>query len=225
MKGSSPLTIVLISLAAVASASQEPVMDRMRRPRALNWDLEDSLRRQGYLASPQPDYYQHHDSYAMYDHGLDIEHQPMVEGHRPFYRGSENERRPDSREDSYRAYRDHMFGYQRENDVFRNALCFSDLDCEYGYTCEVIDSYNHVSECVASHIESHHYSAVNFPEEEGYHVIGEHGEPHGHEQIDDGQLRNTERGHFELGYWCLKNTDCESKHCAQVGPRLYDKEC
>ena len=41
----------------------------------------------------------------------------------------------------------------------------------------------------------------------------------------DGQDRNTERGHFELGYWCLKDSDCESKHCAQVGPRMYDKEC
>ena len=23
----------------------------------------------------------------------------------------------------------------------------------------------------------------------------------------------------------MKHTDCESKHCAQVGPRMYDKEC
>ena len=87
--------------------------------------------------------------------------------------------------------------------MFRNALCFSDLDCGYGYICEVIDSYNHMSECL------HHSSAY---------YAG---------QVADsaGQLRNTERGHFELGYWCLKHTDCESKHCAQVGPRMYDKEC
>ena len=86
------------------------------------------------------------------------------------------------------------------NEVFRHAQCFSDIDCEYGYSCEVTDSYNHVSECL------HHHEAANYP-------------------VKDGQDRNAERGHFELGYWCLKNTDCESKHCAQVGPRKYDKEC
>ena len=39
------------------------------------------------------------------------------------------------------------------------------------------------------------------------------------------QAENTERGEFEIGYWCLKHTDCATKKCAQVGPRKYDKEC
>ena len=39
------------------------------------------------------------------------------------------------------------------------------------------------------------------------------------------QAENTERGEFEIGYWCLKHSDCATKKCAQVGPRKYDKEC
>lgn len=50
-----------------------------------------------------------------------------------------------------------------------------------------------------------------------------------HEQLHgskgEEQEKHTTRGHFEIGYWCLKDQDCESKKCAQVGPRKYDKEC
>ena len=42
---------------------------------------------------------------------------------------------------------------------------------------------------------------------------------------DDDLQENTERGEFEVGFWCLKNSDCATKRCAQVGPRKYDKEC
>ena len=75
----------------------------------------------------------------------------MVEGHRPFYRRSESERLlPDHREYSPVARADHYYGYT-DNDVFRHAECLSDIDCEHGYTCEVTDSYNHVSECLVTH--------------------------------------------------------------------------
>ena len=39
------------------------------------------------------------------------------------------------------------------------------------------------------------------------------------------QDANKESSKFENGYWCLKDGDCITKKCAQVGPRKYDKEC
>ena len=67
-------------------------------------------------------------------------------------------------------------------------------------TCEVTDSARHASECI-----SHEFNNIYDTENE--------------------QDDNADRGHFEFGYWCLKDSDCESKKCGQVGPRKYDKEC
>ena len=46
------------------------------------------------------------------------------------------------------------------------------------------------------------------------------------EGIEDSEnAEHPDRGAFEIGYWCLKDSDCAVKRCAQVGPRKYDKEC
>ena len=62
---------------------------------------------------------------------------------------------------------------------------------------------NHVSRCIAHDVHVNEYGDV----------------------VDNDQDDNAERGEFEIGYWCLKDSDCATKHCAQIGPRRYDKEC
>ena len=140
----------------------------------------------------------------------------MVEGHRTsFYHDVETPYLPDHREGYHEQW------YRNNEAVYQHAECFSDHDCEPGYVCEVTDSWNHVSQC----LQLSHTYLKNYPTEDYGSTYQAHHHHHPYAQIEDGQERNTERGHFELGYWCLKDTDCESKHCAQVGPRLYDKEC
>ena len=80
-------TAIMLSLSAAAHAyqTQEAVRNPKKEPRHLQWSLEDSLYRQGYL-SPQPDHH-HWDVYGEYDHGLAHEHQIMTEGSdKLFYR-------------------------------------------------------------------------------------------------------------------------------------------
>ena len=81
--------------------------------------------------------------------------------------------------------------------------CVTDADCCPSCTCEVTNSKKHISRCFA-----HDFHLAN----QG-------------EMLDNEQDDNAERGEFENGYWCLKDSDCATKHCAQVGPRRYDKEC
>lgn len=76
------------------------------------------------------------------------------------------------------------------NSATINIHCITDEDCTAHHSCEVVDSANHVSECVALSIVNDGDSIANLD-----HV-------------------NAERGDFEIGYWCLKDTDCQSKHCA-----------
>ena len=87
--------------------------------------------------------------------------------------------------------------------MFENAMCFEDTDCPNGQVCHVTNPVRRATKCFAID-----------------HINDQHAQLHGTEE-----KKHTERGHFEIGYWCLKDTDCESRHCAQVGPRKYDKEC
>ena len=88
-----------------------------------------------------------------------------------------------------------------------NVACIDDFQCCATCRC-IVDPMRRTSQCVNSHwLARRHLNDYQ----------GDYGQ--------NEQDRNTERGHFELGYWCLKDSDCESKHCAQVGPRKYDKEC
>ena len=84
----------------------------------------------------------------------------------------------------------------------RDMRCLEDRDCCSYCHCEVIDPIWRKSECRHSGLA--HLNATD---------------------EDDDVAENTERGDFEIGYWCLKNSDCATKKCAQVGPRKYDKEC
>ena len=84
----------------------------------------------------------------------------------------------------------------------RDMRCLEDTDCCHYCHCEVVDPIWRRSECRHSGLA--HLNATD---------------------DDDGMQENTERGEFEIGYWCLKNSDCSTKKCAQVGPRKYDKEC
>ena len=147
---------------------------------------------------PESPSWPYHDTFAEYDHELVQEHMPLGPSHHSsFYVAGE----PHGYDD-YREY---------ANGVFRHAKCFADSDCSDNYTCEVTDSFNHISQCLP-------ISDSNIAN------VGDwHERIHGDEPEE--KKKHTERGHFEIGYWCLKNTDCESKHCAQVGPRMYDKEC
>jgi len=47
--------------------------------------------------------------------------------------------------------RDPQYEDLLSNDIFSNALCFSDEDCEAHTTCEVIDTVHRKSECVSAH--------------------------------------------------------------------------
>ena len=134
----------------------------------------------------------HRDTFAQYDHGLMQEHMPLMEGHSRFYKGGPQSMYPDAH--GYGDYRDYR------NGIFRHAECFADHDCAEGHTCEVTDSYNHMSACLP--VIDYHVANAG----------GWHERIHGDEPKE--QKKHTERGHFEIGYWCLKNTDCESKHCA-----------
>ena len=88
-------------------------------------------------------------------------------------------------------------------DLFLHDIrCVEDMDCCDYCACQVIDPIHKRSECV--HMGLAHLNQF---------------------EEDDDLAENTERGEFEVGYWCLKNTDCATKRCAQVGPRKYDKEC
>ncbi len=77
------LSVLVLALFSFTTASQEPVLDHARPRRALHWDLEDSLTRQGYYPLG-PQHYS--DTYTMYDHGLYGEHVPMRSGHKRFWR-------------------------------------------------------------------------------------------------------------------------------------------
>ena len=86
----------------------------------------------------------------------------------------------------------------------RDIHCTADVDCCEYCTCIVTDPIHRKSDCV-------HIGLANLNEN------------YSNESNEDGE--NTERGSFEIGYWCLKDSDCAIKRCAQVGPRKYDKEC
>ena len=87
--------------------------------------------------------------------------------------------------------------------LHRDMRCLEDTDCCSYCHCVVTDPIWKRSECRHSGL-----AHLNAADDEG-----------------NQQEENTERGEFEIGYWCLKNSDCASKKCAQVGPRKYDKEC
>ena len=87
--------------------------------------------------------------------------------------------------------------------LHRDMRCLEDTDCCSYCHCVVTDPIWKRSECRHSG-----FVHLNAADDEG-----------------NQQEENTERGEFEIGYWCLKNSDCASKKCAQVGPRKYDKEC
>ena len=87
--------------------------------------------------------------------------------------------------------------------LHRDMRCLEDTDCCSYCHCVVTDPIWKRSECRHSGL-----THLNAADDE-----------------DNQQEENTERGEFEIGYWCLKNSDCASKKCAQVGPRKYDKEC
>ena len=72
-------------------------------------------------------------------------------------------------------------------------VCISDKDCCPSCLCKMIDPMLRFGECT--------------------HAGDFHASEFGHRRHNDEQA-NTERGHFEIGYWCLKDADCESKKCA-----------
>ena len=82
------------------------------------------------------------------------------------------------------------------NAVYPNMLCVKDDDCPDNFSCEVTNVYVHKSECLPTG-----WSTAN----------DQHAQLHG---TGEGEHKHTTRGHFEIGYWCLKDTDCESKRCA-----------
>ena len=89
-------------------------------------------------------------------------------------------------------------------DLDNGIHCVEDVHCCSDCQC-VVDPFNRTSFCK-------HF---------GLHDLKQNQEDYENAE----QAENTERGEFEIGYWCLKHTDCATKKCAQVGPRKYDKEC
>ena len=89
---------------------------------------------------PESPLWPHRDTFAEYDHGLMPEHMPLGPGHHSrFYVAGAPQGLLPAYAHGYDDYREYA------NGVFRHAECFADSDCSDNYTCEVTDSFNHIS--------------------------------------------------------------------------------